>query len=61
MTGNAGGSGRTKKSLNGRVYQYGKRVECELCQTVQRCADRYGMVTCQTCQTEFLPSGGLLY
>ena len=50
------------KPLKGRVYRYGKRAECELCQTVTQCVDRYGMSTCQSCQTEFLPSAeGLVY
>lgn len=54
--------GRMSKPLKGRVYRYGKRAECELCQTVKQCVDRYGMSTCQSCQTEFLPSAeGLVY
>ena len=55
-------SGRLKGQLKGRVYRYGKRVECEICESVTQCMDRYGMVTCQTCQSELLPSsGGVLY
>jgi len=54
--------GGLRPSLNGKVYRYGKRVECEICETVQQCIDHYGMVTCQTCQAELLPStGGVLY
>lgn len=62
MNSDADVSSGPNKPLEGRVYRYGRRVECELCQTVQQCVDRYGMVTCQECQTEFLPSsGGVLY
>lgn len=56
-----GHSGPTRP-LKGKVYRYGKQAECELCGSVRQCVDRYGLVTCQTCQSEYLPStGGVLY
>lgn len=39
---------------------YGQRVECELCEEVQRCTERCEMVTCQECQTTLLPPRGVL-
>jgi len=52
------GGGGLNRPNKPRQYWYGQRVECELCQTVQQCFDKYGLVTCQRCQNEFLPSGG---
>lgn len=55
-------SGGLTQPLGGRVYRYGKQVECELCETVKQCLDHHGLVTCETCQTEFLPrSNSVLY
>lgn len=54
-TGRSGGlSGPRKQS----EYYYGEQATCELCEVEKQCFDRYGMITCQACQTEFLPSGG---
>jgi len=65
MLGSINTTGRTRYGLSQpvgtRVYRYGKQVECELCETVKRCIDRYGLVTCERCQTEFLPSYHSLY
>lgn len=64
MLGSMGGKGRSRQNreLKGKVYRYGRQVECELCETVRQCVDHYGLVTCQSCQTEYLPStGGILY
>jgi hypothetical protein len=55
------GSGGLNRPNQTHEYWHGRWVECELCQTEQQCFDRYGLVTCQTCHTEFLPSGGVLY
>lgn len=61
MLGSVAANGRERR-LEGDVYKYGERNECELCGSVRRCIDRYGMVTCQACQSDLLPSaGGVLY
>jgi len=39
-------------------YYYGELATCEICEVEQQCFDRFGMVTCQACQAEYLPSGG---
>jgi len=39
-------------------YYYGTQATCEICEVEQQCFDRFGMVTCRACQTEYLPSGG---
>ena len=60
--GTAVGSGGLNHPNDSRQYWRGRQVECELCQTVQQCFDSYGMVTCERCKNEFLPSsGGVLY
>jgi len=35
--------------------QYGEITECELCENERHCTDRCGLVTCPTCQADFLP------
>lgn len=40
---------------------FGKLVECELCGETQRCFTRFGLVTCERCQRDFLPRSGGLY
>lgn len=61
MLGSVAANGRERR-LEGDVYKYGERNECELCGSVKRCIDRYGMVACQACQSDLLPSaGGVLY
>jgi len=35
--------------------RYGEITECELCENERLCTDRFGLVTCQRCQAEFLP------
>jgi hypothetical protein len=54
----AGSTGGLNPPDNRPEYYYGERATCELCEVEQQCFDRYGMVTCRSCQTEFLPSGG---
>ena len=43
---------------NRSKYYYGQRATCEICEVEQQCFERFGLVTCQSCQTELLPSGG---
>ncbi|MDS0281373.1 hypothetical protein [Haloarcula onubensis] len=43
---------------NSSDYYYGERATCDICEVEQQCFDRFGMVTCQACQSEFLPAGG---
>lgn len=60
MLGSLAANSRDRR-LEGDVYDYGRRVECELCGQVRQCIDQYGMVTCQACQSELLPTSGVLY
>jgi hypothetical protein len=60
MLGSLAANGRDRR-LEGDVYEYGKQVECEICGQVRQCIDNYGLVTCQACQSELLPSSGVLY
>jgi len=38
----------------------GERNECELCEETKRCFDRFGIIACRTCHTDFLPGKSLL-
>lgn len=42
------------------TYRYGEHAECELCGAETQCFDRFDMLACQACQSDFLPSPGLL-
>gem|GEM_PF-2617821 len=35
--------------------RYGEIATCELCEKERHCTDRCGMLTCRTCQADFLP------
>jgi len=51
-----GASSDSESSWN----RYGQKIECELCGEARNCTTRGGLVTCEDCQAEFLPSSGLL-
>lgn len=53
------GSADRRETLSTREW-YGRQVECELCQEVQRCTKRWDMTTCQECQSTLLPRPNLL-
>ena len=52
------GTGGMNTSTERSEFYYGELATCEICEVEQQCFDRFGMVTCQACQTEYLPSGG---
>jgi len=54
----AGGRGGMNPPAKRSEYYYGELATCDICEVEKQCFDRFGMVTCQACQTEYLPSGG---
>jgi hypothetical protein len=43
-----------------RHFGTGEKQECELCEQLRQCIEQFGLTTCEPCQAEYLPSGGLL-
>lgn len=42
------------------VYGRGEQTECEICGEVHTCYDKFGLITCQDCQSKYLPSDWML-
>ncbi len=52
------GTGGMNTPTKRSEFYYGELATCEICEVEKQCFDRFGMLTCQACQTEYLPSGG---
>lgn len=50
--------GSTKLEDTASDFWSDEQLECELCGRTRQCTERFGMVTCEPCQDEFLPSTG---
>ena len=56
----AGRGNHTDRDERIRPRQYYQQTECHLCQTEGLCNAKDGLVACQQCQIELLPSGWAL-
>ena len=42
-------------------YYHGELATRDVYEVERQCFDRFGTVTCQSCRSGYLPSGGALY